>query len=95
MIQRVAVAGGAVALLSVIIGLSIWLGRPEYRVLYSNLGPEDASHVVKALQTDKIPYQLADNGATIRGVRTDKKQRQQHTIQSPAEYQSCHAPKKC
>ncbi|MGE9986411.1 flagellar basal-body MS-ring/collar protein FliF [Desulfovibrio sp. SGI.169] len=65
MIQRVAVAGGAVALLSAVIGLSIWLNRPEYRVLYSNLGAEDASHVIKALQTDKIPYQLADNGATI------------------------------
>lgn len=65
MIQRVAVAGGAVALLAAVIGLSIWLNRPEYRVLYSNLGPEDASHVIKALQTDKISYQLADNGATI------------------------------
>ena len=65
MIQRVAVAGGAVALLSAVIGLSVWLSRPEYRVLYSNLGAEDASHVIKALQTDKIPYQLADNGATI------------------------------
>lgn len=64
-IQRVAVAAGAVVLLSAIIGLSVWMGRPEYRVLYSNLGPEDASHVVKALQTDKVPYQLADNGATI------------------------------
>ena len=64
-IQRVAVAGGAVALLAAVIGLSVWVGRPEYRVLYSNLGAEDASHVVKALQTDKIPYQLADNGATI------------------------------
>lgn len=63
--QRMALAGGAVALLAGLIGLYVWLGRPEYRVLYSNLGPEDASHVVKALQTDKVPYQLADNGATI------------------------------
>ncbi|MDE7371971.1 MAG: flagellar M-ring protein FliF [Desulfovibrio sp.] len=65
MIQRVAVAGGAVALVACAIGLSLWAGRVEYKVLYSNLGPEDASSVVKALQADKTPYQLADNGTTI------------------------------
>ena len=65
MIQRVALAAGAVIVLALGIGLSIWASQPEYRVLYSNLGPEDASHVVKALQTDKIPYQLTDNGTTI------------------------------
>ena len=65
MIQRMALAAGAVIVLALGIGLSIWASRPEYRVLYSNLGPEDASHVVKALQTDKIPYQLTDNGTTI------------------------------
>lgn len=54
-IQRVAVAAGAVVLLSAIIGLSVWMGRPEYRVLYSNLGPEDASHVVKALRPTRCP----------------------------------------
>lgn len=65
MIQRVAVAGGAVAIVACAIGLSLWASRVEYKVLYSNLGPEDASSVVKALQADKITYQLADNGATI------------------------------
>lgn len=64
-LQRMAAAGGAVALLAAIIGLSILMGRPEYRVLYSNLGPEDASVVVKALQADKVVYRIADNGATI------------------------------
>lgn len=64
-LQRVAVAGGAVAVVACVIGLSLWAGRVEYKVLYSNLGPEDASSVIKALQADKITYQLADNGATI------------------------------
>ncbi len=65
LVQRIAVAGGVVLLLALTIGLSIWASRPEYKVLYSNLGAEDASRVVKALQTDKVAYQLADNGATI------------------------------
>ena len=63
--QRIAVAGSVVLVLALIIGLSVYASRPEYKVLYSNLGPEDASRVIKALQTDKIQYQLADNGATI------------------------------
>jgi flagellar M-ring protein FliF len=65
LVQRILSAGCAVVLLSVAIGTAIWLNRPEYRVLYSNLGPEDASHVVKALQADKVRYQLADNGTTV------------------------------
>lgn len=64
-VQRALAAGGAVALLATVIGLSLWLNKPEYRVLYSNLGPEDASVVIKALQTDKVQYRLADGGATI------------------------------
>ncbi|MBQ7608463.1 MAG: flagellar M-ring protein FliF [Desulfovibrionaceae bacterium] len=63
--QRIAVGVSLVAFLAIIIGVSIVLSRPDFKVLYSNLGPEDAGKVIKALQTDKVPYQLADNGATI------------------------------
>lgn len=65
MAKRIAAASTAVILLAGIIGLSLYMGRTEYKVLYSNLGPEDASSVIKALQSDKIRYQLADNGTTI------------------------------
>lgn len=63
--QRVALASGVVLALAAIIGFSVWATRPDYKVLYTNLGPEDASRVVKALQADKISYQLADNGSTV------------------------------
>lgn len=65
MVPRIAIAGGIVATLALAIGLSLYLSRPEFKVLYSNLGPEDASSVVKALQADKIQYRLTDNGSTI------------------------------
>lgn len=65
MAKRVALAGSAVAVLACAIGLSLYMGRTEYKVLYSNLGPEDANSIVKGLQSDKIRYQLADNGTTI------------------------------
>ena len=64
-LQRVSVVGGTVVIAAAIIGLSIWASRPEYRVLYSNLSPEDAGVVIKALQTDKVLYQLTDGGKTI------------------------------
>ena len=64
-LQRIASVGGAVGLLAAVIGMSIWLSRPEYKVLYSNLGPEDASVVIKTLQGDKVAYRITDNGATI------------------------------
>jgi flagellar M-ring protein FliF len=65
MAPRIAIAGGIVAALALAIGLSLYLTKPEFKVLYSNLGPEDASSVVKALQAEKIQYRLTDNGSTI------------------------------
>ena len=64
-LQSIASVGGAVGLLAAVIGMSIWLSRPDYKVLYSNLGPEDASVVIKTLQGDKVAYRITDNGATI------------------------------
>jgi len=64
-IQRVAVLGGLVLVGSAAIGLSIWASRPDFKVLYSNLSAEDASVVIKSLQSDKVMYQLTDNGKTI------------------------------
>lgn len=63
--QRMIVAGLAVVALAIFIFLMVWLNRPNMAVLYSQLGPEDASRIVNVLQGDKIPYELAANGATI------------------------------
>lgn len=65
LVQRISVIGGTVLITAAVIGLSIWASRPEYKVLYSNLGPEDAGVVIKALQGDKVQYQLTDGGKTI------------------------------
>lgn len=63
--KRIGIASAAVIALAGIIGLSIFLNQVEYKVLYSNLGPEDANSIIKTLQSEKIKYQLADNGSTI------------------------------
>lgn len=42
-----------------------WAGRPDYRLLYAGLDPEDASKVVDDLQSKGIDYQLKDGGTSI------------------------------
>lgn len=64
-VQRIIMAASAVLLLSVCIGAAVWMSRPDFKVLYSNLSPEDASRVVKMLQADKVEYKLEDSGATV------------------------------
>ncbi len=63
--QRIFIAGLGVAVVAVFFGLVFWINQPDYRVLYSNLPPEDASRVVKMLQADKVPYKLENGGATV------------------------------
>ncbi len=63
--QRIFVAAVAVVVLIGFFGFIFWLNRPNYGILYTNLGPEDANRVVTLLQADKVPYRLADNGGTV------------------------------
>jgi flagellar M-ring protein FliF len=64
--QRIALVGGVVA----VVGLGIWLlslaMRPEMRVLFSGLDAQDAAAIVEKLKEQGIPYELADQGTTIR-----------------------------
>ncbi len=64
-VKKITLAGVATMVMACAVGLSIYMNRTEYKVLYSNLGPEDANAVVKSLQAEKVRYQLADNGTTI------------------------------
>ena len=63
--QQILIAGLAVSVI-IIFGLMIfWMNRPDYKILMTNLYPEDASRVVGILQSSKEDYKLADNGRTI------------------------------
>ncbi len=65
MTQRFIIAGVAVLTIAGFIALTVWINKPNYGLLYSNLTPEDANRVVTILQTDNIPYELTNNGTTI------------------------------
>lgn len=63
--RRIVLGGVATLTLAGFIALMFWINKPEYKVLFSKLTPEDANRVVTLLQTEKIPYTLENNGATI------------------------------
>jgi flagellar M-ring protein FliF len=42
-----------------------WTNKPEYRVLFSNLGTDDAANIVARLQEKKVPYQISASGDSI------------------------------
>jgi flagellar M-ring protein FliF len=52
-----------------IVGLGAWAAvvalRPQYDVLFARLTDADAASIVDQLKRQKLPYRLADNGATI------------------------------
>lgn len=71
-LQQKFVIGGAVGATVLLLGvLLVFMNQPSYTPLYSNLSQEDASKVINQLSTQKIPYEITDNGATIK-VPKDK-----------------------
>src|SRR5260370_993838 len=46
------------AVIAATVGLAWWVQRPQYHVLFSNLGASDASAVIEYLKTEKIPFRV-------------------------------------
>lgn len=65
MSQRILLAGLTVSVSLAFVLMIYWLNRPDYRVLYSKLYPEDAAKIVSMLKGSKDTYELQDNGQTI------------------------------
>src|SRR6185369_17775977 len=42
--------------------LAVWVERPQYRVLFSNLSGPDGAAVVDYLKSEKIPYRTGEGG---------------------------------
>ncbi|MEZ7197942.1 flagellar basal-body MS-ring/collar protein FliF [Pseudodesulfovibrio karagichevae] len=63
--QRILIGGLAAAVVVSFALMIYWMNKPDYRVLMTNLYPEDASRVVGMLQAQKEDYKLENNGTTI------------------------------
>ena len=79
--QRALIGALATLAIAMFVGLVVWISRPDFGTLYSNLTPEDADRIVKSLQTQKIPHRLEqDNRGVIVLVPQDKVQGQRIKI---------------
>jgi flagellar M-ring protein FliF len=56
---------GLAAIIALIVAAAMWIGRPDYRVLYSNLSEQDGGAIVTALQQAGVPYQVAEGGTAV------------------------------
>src|SRR5579884_327900 len=57
---------GAFGVALVVLGALYAANRPSYEVLFSNLSASDAAAVTQHLKDDKVPYELSDDGKTIK-----------------------------
>lgn len=65
MSQQIMIAGLTLTMV-VAFAVGIYLlNKPDYKVLYSKLSPEDAAKVVTLLKAAKEPYRLEENGQTV------------------------------
>lgn len=63
--QRAALAGVLVAVFGGILLVAVIGGQTQYSPLFRNMELADAGEVTKKLEEMKVPYRLADNGATV------------------------------
>ncbi len=63
--QRALIGGLAASMVVIFILLIVWLNQPDYKILYSNLPPEDAARVADQLKQQKVDYKLEDGGKTV------------------------------
>ncbi len=65
--QQKLLIGLTVIITIILLGAMVmFVNQPSFSALYSNLSQEDASRVLDYLSTQKIPYQIEDNGNTIK-----------------------------
>ena len=55
-----------VAVVGLVVGSAYWVNTPSYTLLYSDLDAESAGAVVTQLKNAKVPYELVDNGRSVR-----------------------------
>jgi flagellar M-ring protein FliF len=63
--QKAVTVAAAVAIVVGAFAFMSFSGRPNYTPLFTNLQSSDAANITTKLISDKVPYQLADNGTTV------------------------------
>lgn len=65
MTRRLGLIGVAGILAASMLGIVIWSGKNDYKVLYTDLTKDDSATISRMLEEGKINYQVKDDGKTI------------------------------
>lgn len=63
--RKLLLAAGLAGLVAIVVALSLWSVKPQYKVLYANLSDKDGGAIIAQLSQMNVPYQHADGGAAI------------------------------
>lgn len=63
--RKLTLGAGVAGLLAIVVALSMWSARPDYKVLYANLSDKDGGAIIAQLSQMNVPYKHADGGAAI------------------------------
>lgn len=63
--RKALLAGGVLVLLALLVASAFWSGRPEYRVLFSNLSDKDGGAIVAQLSKMNVPYRYSEGGTAL------------------------------
>ena len=56
---------GIAALAGVVLAMTLWSSKGDYKVLYANLSDKDGGAVIAQLSQMNVPYKMAEGGAAI------------------------------
>ncbi len=65
LVGRIGFLGGVVGILGGLLALLLWLNRSDYQPLFTDMQARDMAAVAAALDKQKIPYEMAEDGTTI------------------------------
>lgn len=63
--KKATLAAVVAASIALIVGLALWSGAPDYKVLFSGLSERDAGTVSTTLQQMNVPYKTEANGTLL------------------------------
>ena len=62
---KLSLAIGIAALAGVVLAMTMWNSRGDYKVLYANLADKDGGAVIAQLAQMNVPYRMSEGGAAI------------------------------
>ena len=63
--QRVSLVVASLAVIGGMTAIVVWSRRPDYQLLYSQLGGKDAGAIVAYLDAQSVPYQVTAGGSAL------------------------------